>query len=105
MAKAQINLATSKKSRNRTSPRSLPIAAKGITTGGDFANLMSALMSDVIGGLVTPGVANAAINAGGKLLKVVELTIRFGHQEINGNRVLRLAAESQPLVLEEKPKR
>ncbi len=47
-------------------------------TGEDFANLMSALMSDVIDGTLTPMVANAAVNAGGKLLKVVEMQYKYG---------------------------
>ena len=58
--------------------RSAGIAANGVATGKDFANLMSALMSDVITGRVTPSVANAACNAGGKLLKVVEMSHRYG---------------------------
>jgi len=59
-------------------PRSLPIAAGGIRTSEDFASMMSALMSDVIEGRVTPGVSNAAVNAGGKLLKIVELQLKYG---------------------------
>lgn len=39
--------------------------------------MMSALMSDVIEGKVPPQVCNAACNAGGKLLKTVELEHRF----------------------------
>ena len=38
---------------------------------------MSALMSDVIQGRITPQVANATCNAGGKLLKVVEMQYRY----------------------------
>lgn len=38
--------------------------------------MMSALMSDVVDGRVTPQVANAAVNAGGKLLKVVDLQLK-----------------------------
>lgn len=41
---------------------------------------MSALMSDVIEGRITTDVANAACNAGGKLLKVVEMQYRYGKQ-------------------------
>ena len=37
-------------------------------------------MSDVIEGRVTPSVGNAACNAGGKLLKVVELQYKYGTQ-------------------------
>jgi hypothetical protein len=39
---------------------------------------MSALMSDVIEGTVTPVVVNAAVNAGGKMLKAVEMQYRYG---------------------------
>ena len=61
--------------------RSLAIARRGVRTGEDFANLMSALMSDVIEGGLTPDIANAVVNAGGKLLKVVEMQYRFGKQQ------------------------
>ena len=40
--------------------------------------MMSALMSDLIEGRVTPNVGNATVNAGGKLLKVVELQYKYG---------------------------
>jgi hypothetical protein len=59
-------------------PRSLEIASEGIQTSGQFASLMSAIMSDVIEGRMTPGMANAAVNAGGKLLKIVELQLKYG---------------------------
>ncbi len=58
-------------------PRSLVIAARGVKTGDDFAGLMSALMSDLIEGRVTPQIGNATCNAGGKLLKVVELQYKY----------------------------
>lgn len=70
------------------STKSGPIAAAGVQTGEDFANLMSALMSDVIEGTITPNVANATVNAGGKLLKVVEMEYRYGSPK-----------ESKPLTL------
>ena len=72
-------------------PRSLDVADKGIKTGSDFAAMMSALMSDLIDGRVEPGVANATCNAGGKLLRVVELQYRYGTTaDPNGEKVLRL---------------
>lgn len=46
--------------------------------------MMSALMSDVIEGNVTPQVANATVNAGGKLLKVVELQLKYGKPNTDG---------------------
>lgn len=58
--------------------RSHSIGERGIVTDRDFALAMSALMSDVLTGRQTPGVANAACNAGGKLLKVLELRHKYG---------------------------
>jgi hypothetical protein len=53
-------------------------ADRGIHTAKDFAGLMSALMSDILNNRVSPTVANAAVNAGGKLLKVVEMQHKYG---------------------------
>jgi hypothetical protein len=58
--------------------RSIAVARKGIKTGQDFGNFMSSLMSDLIEGKIPPQVANAACNAGGKLLKVVEMQYKYG---------------------------
>lgn len=52
------------------------------------------MMSDIISGRVTPAVGNAACNAGGKLLKVVEMQYKFGTQSGNqGDKSLILANE------------
>lgn len=61
-----------------TSPKSLPIAERGINTGPEFASLMSAMMTDLIAGRITPNIANATCNAAGKLLKVVEMQHKYG---------------------------
>jgi hypothetical protein len=72
-------------------PRSLAAAERGIRTGAEFASLMSHLMSDIISGRVTPQIGNAACNAGGKLLKIVEMQYKFGTQSgTAGPRVLQL---------------
>lgn len=60
-----------------TAGKSLRIADRGIHTSADFRNFMSALMSDVISGAVTASVTNAACNAGGKMLKMVELEYKY----------------------------
>ena len=73
-------------------PRTLAISERGVETGEDFANLMSALMSDVIEGRMSPSVANAACNAGGKLLKMVEMQYRYGTQAEAKAHSLRLAS-------------
>jgi hypothetical protein len=84
-------------------PVSLAIAERGISTGNDFAAFMSAMMGDLISGRLSPGVGNAACNAGGKLLKVVELQMKYGTQSAtNGPKVLFLAG--QPTFLPESDK-
>lgn len=55
---------------------------------------MSSIMSDVIEGRVTPQVANAAVNAGGKLLKVVDMQLKYSGSSL-ANR------SSQPLLPKE----
>ena len=54
---------------------------------------MSALMSDLIEGRIDSNVGNAVCNAGGKLLKVVEMQHRYGSKspESTLGRVLELA--------------
>ncbi len=65
-------------------PRCLEVAKRGINTSKDFASYMSAMMSDLIEGTVTPQIGNAACNAGGKLLKVVEMEYKYGTTGKNG---------------------
>jgi phosphoserine phosphatase len=74
-------------------PRALEISERGIRTGADFANVMSALMGDLIAGRVTPQVGNATCNVGGKLLKIVEMQHRYGTtgDSENSAKILRLA--------------
>lgn len=74
-----------------TTPRALAIGERGIETSRDFANMMSALMSDLIEGRVKPGVANSICNAGGKLLKMLELQQKYGKREQDKVNVLTLA--------------
>lgn len=59
-------------------PRCLETARKGVSTSCQFAKMMADLMSDVIEGRISPQVANATVNAGGKLLKVVEMQYKYG---------------------------
>jgi len=63
---------------NGDQPKALLCAAKGIKTSRDFANYMAALMTDLVQGKITPSTANAACNAGGKLLRVVEMELKHG---------------------------
>jgi len=49
-------------------------------------------MSDIISGRVTPSIGNATCNAGGKLLKVVEMQYKYGTDGPGtGQKVLTLA--------------
>lgn len=61
--------------------RSQRIASAGIRSTRDFANLMSALMSDVLDGTVDTATAKAVTGAGAMLLKTVELQHRYGKAE------------------------
>ena len=71
-------------------PQSLAIAAQGVTTGEDFALLMSALMGDILAGRVDANTGNAVCRAGDKLLKVVEMRYRYGKQQAETSAVFRL---------------
>ncbi len=96
VSKKETTRGSSVATRRKTAePRSLAIASRGVKTGNDFASLMSALMSDLIEGRVTPQMGNATCNAGGKLLKVVEMQYKYGTQEGGtGKRILTLALEA-----------
>lgn len=57
--------------------------------------MMSALMCDLIEGRVTPSVGNATCNAGGKLLKVVEMQQKYGTDGPGtGEKILPLALKA-----------
>lgn len=75
----------------KPAPRVLTIAKRGIRNTKDFGIFMSLLMSDLVEGLIPPEVGNAAVNAGGKLLKSVELERRFGSTGSDNVKVLQLA--------------
>lgn len=54
---------------------------------------MGAMMHDVISGALTPQVCNAAVNAGGKLLKMVEMQMKYGSKATDGSKNLQLTAK------------
>ena len=87
--KGDTHMAT-KVSKGKTA-RSLALAHDGITSGVDFARVMSALMSDVLEGAITPEIANATVNAGGKLLKVVEMQYKYAPPKFGEQPMLVLA--------------
>lgn len=77
-----------------TVPRSVALTSGGIRTAQDFANVMSALMSDVLSGAVSTGRANTACNVGRQMLRAVELQLKYGTKvnETTGERTLRLVS-------------
>jgi hypothetical protein len=82
--KAVVNKGKSTIAKCETIPekpgsRAIAIISSGdVKSGSKFAELMSALMSDLITGAMTPDVGNATCNAGGKVLKVVEMQHKYG---------------------------
>ena len=74
--------------------KSFAIAAEGIKTSREFTSLMSAMMSDLISGSISPNVSNAVCNAGGKMLKAVELEYKFGKSNGSNQRVLQLTSRT-----------
>ena len=84
-----------KNGQTTDTPRALIFAQNGIRTGQDFAALMSALMSDIIEGRIDAITANAACNAGGKLLKVVEMQYRLAAMGAQPHKPLMLIGKDQ----------
>ena len=62
---------------NDLEPKSAQVARRGITTGADFSQFMAALMEDLVEGKIKPDVAGAACTAGGKLLQMVEMQMKY----------------------------
>ena len=85
MARSSKRIETSKSTPKTTGAangsRTLTAAAKGVKTSSDFKNYMSGLMSDLVTGKVAPQTATAVCNAGGKLLKVVEMEYKYGRKD------------------------
>lgn len=70
--------------KQSASLRCAVISDKGINSSRDFAQYMSALMSDITSSRIEPRVAAAACNAGGKLLKVIEMEHKYGRGKRDG---------------------
>ena len=69
----------------------LPVLEEGVKTARELATAMSLLMADLISGRVTPVVGNVICNAGGKLMKAVELQEKYGSSGEGGaGKTLRL---------------
>lgn len=83
--KSENRVAKAEEGAAGATPRSLALANGGVKTGRDFAALMSALMSDLLDGRIDARSANAVCNAGGKLLKVVEMEHKYGRKPDEAN--------------------
>ena len=80
-------------------PKCLTVAENGIKDSQDFTNFFSCLMTDLAEKNVVPNVANAMCNAGGKLLKMVELEIRYGqHVPGQGRKRLVVAVGTEAIT-------
>ena len=60
--------------------RSAEVARSGIKTSEDMKSLMSNLIPDILDGDVSIAAANATCNAAGKMIKMVELELRYGKE-------------------------
>jgi len=76
-AKTGVGQLSAKKKNGAGQPRCRAIAAAGVSTGAQFASLMSLLIGDIATGRIDPRTANAMCNAGGKLLKMVEMQHKY----------------------------
>jgi len=79
-----------------TQSKSIPLFERGVYTSGDFARAFSALMSDTVSGRLAPGIVNAVCNAGGKMLKVVEMEMKYGTSGAGQDRKI-LALADRPV--------
>lgn len=89
-----------KAKRSKSSAESLEVSARGIKTSQDFNDTMTALIGDLLAGRVTPQVGNAVCNAGGKLLKMVELQAKYGQRPPEksqaSDKVITLSSSEKP---------
>lgn len=91
MAKSTVAPMGDENAPEGPTPRSVQIASRGIRTADDAANFQSALLGDVMTGSVTEKRSNAACNAMGKLLKIVDMKHRYGGDSRENNKPLQLA--------------
>lgn len=79
-SKASARRSTAKRQTTERDSASLALARQGIDTLPEFTDLFCAVMCDVIEHKLPPPVANAACNAAGKVLKAVELQLKYGKE-------------------------
>lgn len=69
----------SKAPAQKPAARSTPlIASSDVKNSQQFCQVMSALMSDALTGAIAPGPGNLACNAAGKMLKAIEMQMKYG---------------------------
>ncbi len=65
----------------RATARSVAIADAGIKTSDDFTRCFSLLIGDIASGRIDVKEANAMCNAGGRVLKSVEMKHKYGRSK------------------------
>ena len=60
------------------STRSGAVAKEGLNTTDDIGRMMMAVIEDVVSGNMSDGTGNVVVNAAGKLMKSVELRMKYG---------------------------
>lgn len=94
---ARARATTETRTRNRQPddpPRCVEIADRGIKNSRDFRDFMSALMSDLARGKIAANAGNAMCNAGGKMLKMVDLEYKYGTNPERKRGTLTIAFEA-----------
>lgn len=93
-------MATGDNATESMSP-SAAVAAEGVGTVRQFVRLMEAIMQDTLTGRIGPEVAKATVNAGGKLLKAVELQHKYGRPTRTGKSLALIEPEAEQLPARE----
>ena len=75
------------RSRETVEPRkqkvhanSVAIAGRGIKEVSDYTQSMIAIFTEVLRGNITPQVCNAAVGAGSRAMRSVEMELRYGNE-------------------------
>ncbi len=75
-----------KGNENPGAAKALRVTSQGVDTARKYATAMSYLMDDLLSGKVTPDIGNAVCNAGGKMMRAVEMQHKYGEQGEDGHR-------------------
>lgn len=72
---------------------STEIAARGIHTSDDYCNMMSAMMSDLVAGAMSPQIARAVVGAGNSLIRMTRTQLEFGRNNDGTSVPIRLTGQ------------